>query len=467
MYLIEKNENLNKENVENYSFEYDLPVVEFESYIPNDFVYAPSPGMSYKYSIKNPSGYNLYDTVKGLEVDDYMAYSVIGGDGECYWTYYVHYSGSQTPNPGYEEYKDAWVPAHSEFYFPQTFIEPMVFELKSAQRGLLTQEFIMDVYFRANYPPANIYEYPMGSGDYYLDNNYPYFINLLSSSEVKVNNSLFSDFSWDADWEGFMYFKFAFGKDEKSIVMKPVDFFYGDNTIHVRVPKEEHGGDKFKLTLETNYDTSYKDTINGGLVTSLKQVNYDLIVPLGEYSYYSMNFDDDNLVSEVKIPYAYNESGLKNEVYTFEKLFVNSYDYPTTTKDLLKISYSDGYSNELPDIDIDDTATLKINGYPEMEINIIERIKDNSLIISAEENMYYDYENEEVVFGLSSGKFENEVGIVLPWDEKVSGTIEFNIVSNTNVPRTFNFKLEIGSNNTLRGPGGKYEIREVIDGEIK
>ncbi len=466
MYLIEKNDNLNKNNVENYSTGYNQPIVEFESYIPNDFVYAPAPGMSFKYSIKSPSGHNIFDDTKGLEIDDYLAYSVVGEDGKYYWTYNVHYSDFGTPNPGYEDYQGSWIPAYSQFYYPQTYIEPMVFDLKSAQRGLETQTIIMDVYFRSNYPPLNIYPSPVGSDNYLIDNNYPYFINLLSSSVLDVNDWMLGNYHWEADWLGTMFYKLVIEEETKSIVMKPIDFFYGDNIIHIRVPKEEHGGEKFKLTLETNYEFQYQNTTDGEMLVTPEHVNYDLIVPLGEYSYYSMNFDDDNLVSEVKIPYAYNDSGLKNEVYTFEKMFPNSYDYPTTTKDLLQISYSDGYSDELPLIDIPDTATLKINGYPETEINIIERIKDNKLIISVEESMFYDYEKEEVVFGLSSGKFENEVGIVIPWDEKVSGTIEFDIVSNTKVPRTFNFKLEIGSNNILRGPGGKYEIKEVKDGEF-
>lgn len=184
-----------------------------------------------------------------------------------------------------------------------------------------------------------------------------------------------------------------------------------------------------------------------------------IIIESNLTSMYELYFIENNEFT-IENTFGYYNNTKKIEKITFTKLFNNEYEFPTTTNDLLKMTYYNSDNLSFPIINENEIqGTIKINGYENNEINIKTRIEDESYIFYTDDQMFYDQDSEIVRDGESKNNF-NENGLVLPWDYSSSGTIEFSFNFFTYQPYNINVILEIGNENPLRGENGKYQIIE-------
>ncbi len=455
MYLYENFNNPNKEYVDNMQKVItESPVIKFESYVPDDFVYAPQAGLYFIYTITSPTtGENMSSFDFEEEIEYYMGYSIAGDDGNNYWTYNY-----------YIESEGTWYPAMYPYQLPQTYFEPYDVKLQKVYRDTSNGNINIDIKIKTNYPEYS-FLFNEDSGKYEIFDLPPFFMDGDNSIEFWVNdeeyegNISINEFNDLINTELLLYDAYlSFPNVE--VVKKEKMFDW--SKISLEVGWDQYLGKTFDVRYEISRNQSLTTTVGGEILNPVKNQEGIFSIPkIGVDDYY-LRFDG-SLVEEVDIPYLWNDGEIvSSERITFKKLFDNSYKYPETTKDLLEISYTDGLNTALPSNEISTKAKVKINDYDEYEINIKKRYDGNKLIIYSDEPMYYDYINEEVKIGNSSGAFLQEQGVVLPWDESSIGEISFEFYINSKSPRTFHLKLPIGSTNKLRGINGKYQIVEVV-----
>ncbi len=443
-------------NIYNKSYTANIPNLEFESYIPDDFFYAPDEGLSFKYMITSPLNGDYIDDINyGGTVIDYMAYS-IEKDGKYYWTYNVYeVPNSETP-PENMSLMNKWLPAMWYWQLPQSYQSggEWDFWIDSALRNPNNGSLDISIGYKTNYP---IYAIVGNTSNIY--NVHPLFITPdiyaeISGDYIKSNMFLFKD---STNFQLFYKMKFSGG----SIYLEEIFDYDGQNKIDINIPWSVYEGNKVNLAIKISKDNRiYNIEGEDNIVWPNDEITYQLSIP-GVYDVeYDVYFDKDEVV-KIEIPYSYSDGEyVGNETYSFQQLFDSKYKYPTTTRDLLKVDYEGMGTNIIPSYLTSPKAKVKINNYPEFEVNLKTRLESDSLIIYSDQEMFYDYDNESIVLGISSGKYENENGIVLPWDQISSGTITFTFETESLSTNTFNIKLNIGNTNKLRGVGGKYEVIE-------
>ncbi len=487
-YFKQYNDNLikDKENSE------VLPNIEFLDYMPDDFVKAPAPDLIFHYAITTPDGEYLWDQSYLTPTVDFIGYS-IEDDGEYYWTY-----STKSIVPNFGEIKDwhasdwnqpwempfydgeYYLPIVHEYLLPQTYLGKWKFTIESIERNLINND--IDFIFRVdnNYPKHNIIVNPKTGERTIINKPSPYF-TLFESDSIIVDGETIEEKPYFLDPEMF------YDADDITgdLAFKPNKDNYGEFEYTL---SHEKVGEKINIEFISKYsegvqdwrrygESSYEDEVYGEydwyepddkdylIINEADQITKVEIDPSVNTTY-NINFINDNS-KQIKVPYAmYMGSPSKSEVFTFTKLFENSYEYPTTTTDLLRLDYTDGANTSIAHMDDGINATYSINNVRGNVLPIKKRKEGNSIIFYVDEAMYYDKDNEAVILGEAANDendYINEKGIVLPWDEPSSGTIEFTVNLNTYQDYTFNFELKIGSKNPLRGKDGKYEVKEIYD----
>ncbi len=438
--------------------EKEKPELTFESYIPDDFLYAPEPDMWFRYSITDPvTGGPLLDSTTNLYATDFIAYSV-EYEGEYYWTYNVY----REEVPGLEPEEDSlymidtYTPANSKILFPQSFEGAWNVNVESFERDLHDGDLSVTMSVQTEYPHLVIDSFDFDTGEYTVSEAPPYDLYLNETIYVFANNELVFEFY---SYKEYLFYEILFpfeikydesrkGKHEFTF---DVDYsLFEDEDLELRfesykTPEYSH----------PDIDDEYV------LVDSINQTER-FVIPTNQETDFNISFEGTSLNKTVSIPYSW-ESGENNkwENFTFNKLFSNSYKYPTTTKDLIEVSYDSGDTSVFPENQLTSEATIKLDDGREFNLPIKKRYDGDKVVFYIDENMYYDYEQEKVFIGTSDGKFENEKGIVMPWDEVISGEIIFTFKVQSYKDYTFNFILEISDTNKLRGDNAKYEIEEI------
>lgn len=446
-----------KNNYDQYMESY-IPEVEFYSYVPDDLMYAPAPDLWFKYSIKDPlTGGPLLDQRTNLVATDFIAYSV-EYEGEYYWTYNVYMEEVDGYEPIKPEFANKWSPADSMNQFPQSFLNTWDVNIESYERNLNNGDLTVLTSFQTTYPFLSL-DYDLNTNTYEVYESPSYGITGMDEARLRVNGNSIKYYKPNR------YYLFYDTTYFPELIVEYNEHAKEKHYFEFVVPNEEINNEdveiKFTDTKILNRNPSIGNEDTANLLNYKPQIQKALI-PINDNNAYNIKFNTSSNIKEVKIPYFWlNGEPNKYETFKFEKLFKNSYDYPTTTKDLLKVTYKADEEKLFPDIIESTSATVNIDGYPKDEFVLKKKYQNNSIIFYIDEQMYYDYENENVELGYSSDGFINENGLVLPWDDKVSGTINFSFESETYQKYNFNIELKIGNENYLRGSNGKYEIVEV------
>lgn len=435
------------------------PILSFESYVPDDFIYAPEPDIWYRYSITDPiTGGPIVDPSTNLYATDFIAYSV-EYEGEYYWTYNVYREEVDGSDPleGSEELIDKYAPAESKILLPQSMGDTWNIEIESMERDLESGDIEVGVSFQTTYPFIEIANYDLNTKEYDVIKSPSYDIGIKENYYIYANDELISD--------GSLFKEYLF-YDIVSVFPPEVEFDEESTKKHevkFDIDYSLIDDKELELKIVSKKIPNYVYPLEGDyvLVDSTQQVER-FVLPTNQDSLYNVSFDGTTTNETISIPYSW-DGGENNkwEQFRFEKLFENTYKYPTTTKDLLMVSYTDGYTNEFPDNEIKTDLSIEIEDYPIETLPLKKRYDGDHLIFYVDENMYYDYQNEEIIIGESNGKFENEKGLVLPWDKITNGNLNISFSVKTYKEYTFNVQMKIGNLNKLRGDGGKYEIEEV------
>ncbi len=435
------------------------PVLSFESYVPDDFLYAPEPDIWYRYSISDPvTGGYIIDPTTNLYATDFIAYSVEYED-EFYWTYNVYREEvpGLEPKEGCEDLIDTYAPAETMMLLPQSMGNSWDVKIESYERDLNTGDLDIVASYKTEYPTLVIENFDYVTHDYNVVERPPFDIYVDEGVYVYVNDEMVA--------HEYLYYSHLF---YKIISLYPNEYEYDDSRkerheakLHVDYSLIEDDNLDLKIIFEKHPYYYEADGDDSYLIADSTRQTERFVIPTNQDSTYNVNFEGTALNETISVPYSWEDTDNKWEDFKFEKLFENVYEFPTTTKDLLKVTYSDGYTNTLPDNSIDSTATINIDEYPISEVEVKKRYEGDSVIFYIDEPMYYDYENEEVTQGTSSEKFENEKGLVMSWDKITEGEIEFTFSMTTYKTYTFNVSLRMGNSHKLRGDGGMYEIEEV------
>ncbi len=452
-------------NTTNYFEEYQtdkdivIPEVTFDSYVPDDFIYAPEPDMWFRYSVKDPiTGEPIRDPENGLYATDFIGYSVEYGD-ECYWTYNVYRESlyGDEAKAGDEWMDGIYSPGESKAVLPQSFLGYWNFEIESLERDVENGDIEMTMSIQTLYTTIEITDYGTGNHDYVVEELPPIDLYINEAILIYVNGELLSSEFYFKEYlfyeiVSFNPFEMRFVEERKDKLFFSIDLDY-----------ETFGEQDLEVLFLTEPTRKQVDSNSSGvdyLMPDSAIQQERKFVPISDNNNYEVSFGT-GLQNEILIPYLWNGEYEKWEVITFEKLFTNKYKYPTTTKDLLKISYTDGYTNDFPESELESEALISIDGKDDIVIPISKRYEDDGVIIYTNQVMYYDYIEKTIKLGTSNGEFEDEQGIVMPWDEVVNGTIEFDFKIKTYKEYNFNITLKISDENKLRGKDGKYEIVEV------
>ncbi len=451
-------------------------ILEFDDYVPDDFVYAPAPDMYFEYYVKDPFGGDyVVDTFTGLYVERFMAYSV-EYEGEYYWTYNVYedylpddiiYSLWWWYAPWLPElYAGHWMPAMDSIAFPQTYYSNLYnVGISEVATDVETGDLDVELYTEPNMPTVAMYDYDMDTGDYKVAKIPPIYV----PGETHYSIYLEGDYLDDArlDHSGIFY------DADLDLHTYELDFSYkpewqSRSYTSIKIPKENIDGN-VELELNVKYiknkmfesATTFYDDNHNYVHLKPDDKTYRCNLPIGDNVTYKLSFDSEGRVPIVNVPYVWDELGNTiDETFTFTKLFTNEFEYPDQPiTELLRIEYTDNASDRIIEGILDSNATIRISG-KEYEIPIKQRYDDGDIIIYTDQHMYYDYENEQVKIGEST-KYEVQEGIILPWDKSVNGTIEFHIELNTFRNLDFYFEMPFGNEKVLRGDDGKYQIMEV------
>lgn len=448
-------EQQNKDQREDNVF---LPLIEFDSYIPDDFLHAPAPDMWYTYSVTDPvTGEYLFDPTANLLATDFIAYSV-EYEGEYYWTYNVYYEEVEgvTPAPGKEDLIGTYSPINNKMLLPQSMGESWDINVESVERDLSSGDVNVGMTIQTTFPTITISDFDLETGDYTVEERPSYYLGINEVFFVYANNNLILNQPLSLD---YLFY------DVTNLLPPELTFVEerkGVYDFNINVDYSLIQDDELELKIVSKKAPKYiKPHDEYYIADSAEQVER-FVIPTDQDSIYNVTFNGTDMNKTISIPYYWEGEEKKWERFTFEKQFDNYYKYPTTTKDLLRVSYTDGVNNSFPDNEITSTLKIDIANYPIDEIELKKRYEGNDVIFYVDENMYYDYESETVVKGISEdGKFTNEKGIVLSWDEILNGELKFTFTATTYKDYTFNASLKIGNTNKLRGDDGKYEIEEV------
>ncbi len=449
-YILENKDNQYKNET------YD-PILEYDTVAPDDFVHAPAPDLYFKYSITDPiTGEPLIDSETNLASTDFIAYSV-EYEGEYCWTYNVYREEVEGLTTDYPELVNTWAPANAQNQFPQSYEQTWDFWVESYERDLDNGDLRFTCDIQTTYPTVRM-NYDFDTGEYVVEEKPPFNVALSENIELYINDKYYGEvaprmsnmfYTFNSDTFTFDYnermkepFEFTFTLDEDEL---------GDEDIELQINSIKYLDDDISQSGDYNISRATDQT---------EQV----VLSTDQTTMYNLQFENENSSKEVSIPYSwYLGQPIKYETFTFEKLFTNKYEYPTTTTDLLKVSYDNEVTNTFPQTDTEFIATVDIEGYPQTDFKVKKRFEGNDAILYIDEQMYYDYDEQQVKVGTSGGKYIDETGLILPWDDIVSGTITFTMVVHSYQDYTFNFNLQIGNSKKLRGDDGKYEVREVTN----
>lgn len=447
---------INSEDIENrYTTVY--PTLTFEDYVPDDFVYAPDEGLVFHYSIKDPTGAYFPDLATATLVTDLIGYS-IEVDGEYYWTYLAYrdtYDGDwpYLNNPDMDlvgKYSQVMMKG----LYPQSWGSLWDFGIDGISRDIVTGEVTLIGHVRTNFTPYGVW-FDGETGEYkkgLRDNGCLFW---WEDDKIIVNGEI-QEHVDKTDFDSIFYDK------EGNYKENALD----NHNFEITIPKEQSYDDILIEFVNERYYTDIMVPWMPGYIISSGLDQYEkIIIPSDQETFFDVNFNSSP-EQTIKVPYEYfMGEPTKYEEFTFYKLFEDSYKYPTTTTDLMTLSYTNGFTFNPPTLENTFvTANLQINGFEFDDIKIKHRIEENKIIFYVDESMYYDQDEEMVVLGMSSDDI-NENGIVLPWDSNSNGTLTFSIELETHQHYTFNIEMKIGSDNALRGEGGKFEVEEILNNE--
>ncbi|BDU67568.1 MAG: hypothetical protein TYPL_2210 [Candidatus Tyloplasma litorale] len=381
--------------------------IYFEGNLPDDFIYAPNKNLSYDFNVLDSLGNEIFSNY------DFHGYS-IEYEGEFYWVNYIEDENGNI--------------------YPDIFLINPIYNLarwnlniKSITRDLKNDKMIIEYNIQ---PLRHFFLVGGNENDLKIYDAIPYYLDSIN-------------IYWNSKRIFYWYFNIYYNQAKPDGYSRSYEVtgedVYKDNTLTL-VAKSDFN---FNINGNKNYVKDYTQTI---------------FIDSGINMYYDIEFIDDESVI-IENPYLYNEE-TKTEKITFTKLFNNTYEYPQTTVDLLKLEYSDDDLSILPILNSSFyEAKININGYENNDIKIKVREENNSYIFYVDDQMYYD-QSECIVKDGVTDKYINENGIVLPWDESSSGKITFTFDLYAHQPYEFNINLNIGSNNSLRGENGKYYFIE-------
>lgn len=450
--------NLEQQNINSKEQKEYLPILEFDSYIPDDFLHAPTSDIWFSYHIKDPiTGEDLIDPTTNLQASNFVAYSV-EYNGEYYWTYNVYYEevDGLTPTPGSEDLIDKFSPVKSKIFLPQSMGESWNINVESVERNLSNGDIDLGLTIQTTYPTLMIDDYNINTGEYSVVERPSYDIDINENFYIYANNNLI--FEQGLTLEYLFYELTSMFPPEISFIEERKGVYDFELNIDYSLIQD----DELELKIISEKTPSYIEVNDEYLLADSADQTERFVIPTNQESFYNITFNGSSMNKTISIPYYWEGVEKKWESFTFDKLFENYYKYPTTTKDLLRVSYSDGVNTTFPDNEISSTLKINIENYPVKEMQLKKRYEGNDVIFYVDDDMHYDYENEVVVNGVSDNeKFTNEKGIVLSWDEVLNGEIEFTFTATTYKEYMFDVKLKIGNTNKLRGNGGLYEIEEI------
>ncbi len=436
------------------------PEIKYSSVPPDDFLYADYEGQYFFYELIDPeTGTYLYDYDTNTFIQKGIGYSV-EYNGEYYWTYSLFRIPPESG--GYDQsVANVWAPATSVEQFPATYDLSWKVEIDELIRDVEDGGLTMIISEESQYPPIQINSFNEETHEYTLGKQEAR-IDLEEKVYVTINDKVFGDSGYYYRELDDLYY------DEGDSPAASDDVFTTDHAVkhEVRFDLEEEYIDGEDVTIEILYDPidkTYSSFDDSHKIKYRNKQSVEFILPTGEERVYDISFSDDLEERNISIP-THWENGEITETtnFTFEKLFNNSYRYPdTATTDLLKLKFDNGTLNTFPISNLNAVASIQMENYPFDEFEVKSRMDGNDVILYTDKTMYYDYINQSIEAGSSNGEFEDVQGLILPWDSTAHGYIYLTLFVNTYDDYQFNFELEIGNDNKLRGDNGKYEIERL------
>ncbi len=462
--------------------------VEFDGYVPDDFIHAPAPDLFFEYRIIDPvTGGPVIDPTSHLVAARTVGYSV-EYEGEYYWTYNVYSEVAPGIEPLYTSTIDKWSQVNTALLLPCTHLGDIDIGITGLDTDLYYGDVEVEGYIKSNVSTIGIKDYDPETGDYTVVKRPPIFVGFGKHTNLFANDEYVAPEDiefWLEIPEEDEY------EDERTISIRRLLLFYEANfnpvdgwdfkpypsaegrlyfrfTLDSEIINGENTDLEFKVYEKLPYttksvDISEESTWNGEYIwTHGEDRSYRLMIPTGENTTFKFSFDNIDKPKVVDVPYYWTEDGsMKSEKFTFEKEFENEYIYPDkVTKDLLRVNYSSGTVTDIPDNTVDASAKITLSNGFEYNLPINKRYEDNDLIVYIDQDMYYNYDEEKVMLGEST-KYKVEDGIVLPWDSITKGKIEFHMTISTYRDYDFYFEMDIGNSKVLRGDEGKYQVMEV------